>query len=315
MKSARYALALAGGYALLAAIYIVVSSRIAANLSANVDELRRIETTKGVLFVVVTALAVFAGAWAMISRLEHAHAENRRRAAAILTSERRVFAGLLAAATAHDANNVLMTVIADLEELRAVLGADPKVERLTEATERLIALNRRLSDTVRQGREGETQDVPLLNEIRHSLDSIRSHLLVRGCDVRVHGDESFSLRTHPLLVHQIVTNLVLNAAEATQRHGRIDVWIKHSGDVALLEVHDDGPGVPEERRAGLFDALLSSKTGGGGLGLFSVKACATALGGSVDVGASPLGGACFRVRLPANTLEERAPRAPEVAAV
>ncbi len=315
MKSARYALALAGGYALLAAIYIVVSSRIAANLSASVDELRRIETTKGVLFVVVTALAVFAGSWAMFSRLERAHAENRSRAAAILASERRVFAGLLAASTAHDANNVLMTVIADLEELRAVLGADPKVERLTEATERLIALNCRLGDTVRHGRAGEVRDVPLLNEIRHALDSIHSHLLVRGCDVRVHGDEAFVVRTHPLLVHQIITNLVLNAAEATQRHGRIDVWVKRTNDAALLEVHDDGPGVPEARRPGLFDALLSSKADGGGLGLFSVKACATALGGSVEVGASPLGGACFRVRLPVNSLDESAQRQPVPATV
>ena len=155
MKSLRYALALASGYALLATVYIVVSSRIAANISASIDELRQIETFKGVLFVVVTALCVFACSWAMMSRLERAHAENRRRAAAILTSERRVFAGLLAAATAHDANNVLMTVIADLETLRATLGSDPKVERLTAATERLVALNRRLADTVRQGREGE----------------------------------------------------------------------------------------------------------------------------------------------------------------
>ena len=304
MKSVRYALLLAGGYALLAVIYIVVSSRVAANLSASIDELRRIETLKGILFVAVTALGVFGGAWAMFSRLERAHAEVRRRSAAILASERRVFAGLLAAATAHDANNVLMTVIVDLEELRGVLGPDPKVERLAAATERLIALNRRLADTVRQGCEGEVQEVPLLREIRNALDLIRAHLMLRGCDLRVNGDEHLMLRTHPLLVHQILTNLVLNAAEATKRHGRIDVWLKQARGSAVIEVHDDGPGVAEERRAGLFDALLSSKPGGGGLGLFSVKACAAALGGAVEVDSSPLGGACFRVLLPIASLHE-----------
>lgn len=310
MRSRGYALLLAGGYALLAALYIVVSSRLAADMSASVEQMRRIETLKGVLFVTVTALAVFFGAWVLMSRLERAHSEIRRRDAAILSSDRRVFAGLLAATTAHDANNVLMGVIADLEELPRLLGADPRVERLNAAIDRLIALNRRLMGTVRQGREGEATEVHLLREIRASLDSIRTHLLVRGCDLRVSGDDALTLRTHPLLVHQIVANLVVNAAEATKSHGRIDVTLARDDGYAVIEVHDDGPGVPAERRAGLFDALVSTKTEGTGLGLFSVKSCAAALGGTAEVGVSPLGGACFAVRLPLEMLAHEATSAP-----
>jgi signal transduction histidine kinase len=67
---------------------------------------------------------------------------------------------------------------------------------------------------------------------------------------------------------------------------------------ARIAVHDNGPGVAVERRAGLFDALVTTKPNGTGLGLFSVKACATALGGRVDVGDSPLGGAVFSIVLP-----------------
>lgn len=310
MRSRSYALLLAGGYALLAAIYIVVSSSLAANMSASVEQLRRIETLKGVLYVVVTAFAVFIGAWVIMSRLERAHSEIRRRDGVILASDRRVFAGLLAATTAHDANNVLMGVIADLEELTQAFGVDPRVERLGAATERLIALNRRLMDTVRQGREGEATEVQLLREIRASIDSIRSHLLVRGCDIRVSGDDQVTLRTHPLLVHQIVTNLVVNAAEATKNRGRIDVKLGSEGGYAVIEVHDDGPGVPEPRRAGLFDALTSTKSDGSGLGLFSVKSCAAALGGTAEITNSPLGGACFRVRLPLELLTHAASTAP-----
>ena len=57
-------------------------------------------------------------------------------------------------------------------------------------------------------------------------------------------------------------------------------------------------GVPVERRERIFDSLETTKPAGTGLGLFSVKSCVAALEGSVDVGDSPLGGACFRVRLP-----------------
>jgi len=299
MRSLRYALLLAIGYALLATFYIVVSSRIAASMSVSVDQLARIETVKGVLYVIVTAAAIFAGGWALMHRLELADEQIRRRDAAILASERQVFAGLLAATTAHDANNVLMTVIADLQALRDAIGEAPEVVRLEAATERLIALNRRLLDTVRQGREPESAELPLLPEVHSAIDSIRTTLRVRGCDVRVDGDAGMRLRAHPLLIHRVVGNLVLNAAEATHSRGRIDVRVVRDGDRAAIEVHDDGPGVPEAMRAGLFQALATTKSGGSGLGLFSVQACARALGGTAEVAASPLGGACFRVLLPA----------------
>ena len=310
VRSRGYALLLAGGYALLATLYIVVSSRLAASMSGSVEELRRIETMKGVLFVTVTALAAFFLAWAALRRLERAHSELRRREITILASDRRVFAGLLAATTAHDANNVLMGVIADIEDLPRVLSADPRVERLGTAIDRLITLNRRLMDTVRQGREGEATEVQLLREIRASIDSIRGHMLLRDCDLRVSGNDRLTLHTHPLLVHQIVTNLVINAAEATQSHGRIDVMLKEDRGYALIEVHDDGRGIPEARRPDLFTALQSTKPDGTGLGLFSVKSCAAALGGTAEVTASPLGGACFQVRLPLEMLAHAATSAP-----
>ena len=316
MRSRRYALFLAVGYAALAALYIVVSSRIAADMAGSVEELKRIETLKGVLFVTVTALAVFFGAWAMMSRLERADDQIRRRDAAILMNDRRMFAGLLAATTAHDANNVLMGVIADLQSLRGALGDEPKVARVSAAMEKLVGLNRRLLDVVRQGRGGDPTDVHLMTEIKAAIESVRAHLQARGCEVNLTGDEGITLRSHPLLLHQITTNLVVNAAEAMLALGRVDVTVTRSGPDAVIEVNDSGPGVPEERRAGLFDALQTTKPGGSGLGLFSVKACATALGGTAEVTSSSLGGACFRVRIPlsgpgrnGNTAPAPAPRA------
>jgi signal transduction histidine kinase len=106
------------------------------------------------------------------------------------------------------------------------------------------------------------------------------------------------LHTHPLLLQQILANLVVNAGEACGGKGRIEVRLHDSPEFVLLEVHDDGPGVPVERRERIFDSLETTKPAGTGLGLFSVKSCVAALEGSVEVGDSPLGGACFRVRLP-----------------
>jgi len=304
MQSTRYAALLALGYMLLAAVYIVVSSGIAAQLSADVEQMKSIETFKGVLYVFVTAIGVFLGARYAFARLERMHGHLAARDRAIVENERRVFAGLIAGTIAHDANNVLVAVIADLESLRhSRPGDDETVKRLQVSVERLIALNQRLLVTARRGRATRPEDVDLVPNIEETLVVARSHAHVRSCHVEFVHSGPVRLHTHGLLVQQIVSNLVVNAAEATAGRGRIEVRLSDSTREVTLEVHDDGPGVPAERRERIFDSLESTKPDGSGMGLFSVRSCVAALGGSVEVVESPLGGACFRVHLPEMTRE------------
>jgi signal transduction histidine kinase len=300
-KSARYAAAVALGYALLAGAYIVVSSSLAAGASHSVEEMRRIETVKGIVFVVVTGGLVFAGAWAALRRLERDARELVRRERALIAAEGRVFAGLIASTVAHDANNVLTAVLLDVEELSNHEGERERkrATRLRGAVERLVELNRRLMSASRLGVQRDVQRIELLDAVQRSVTAIRTHAHLRTCKLDVRGDGEVAVAANPMLVDQIVTNLVLNAAEATGGRGQVDVHVLRNDREAVVEVHDDGPGVPAERRDGLFDALATTKPSGNGLGLFSVKACARSFGGYVEVGDSPLGGALFRVRLPA----------------
>ena len=101
-----------------------------------------------------------------------------------------------------------------------------------------------------------------------------------------------------VLVDRMILNLVLNAADATKGAGKIDLRIRRKDRQVILELHDNGPGVPDQAREAIFDPFYSSKTNGLGLGLLSVRACAEAHGGSVEVKPSDLGGACFRITLP-----------------
>ncbi len=299
MRSTRYALILAGGYALLAAVYIVVSGRVAVSLAGSVQQLGDIERVKGIVYVAVTAVAILFGARTLLARIERADDELRRREAALLANERRVFAGLIAAATAHDANNVLQAVLVDLHFLeRSLPEGDERFRRVHAAVGRLVALNRRLVATVRTGRAVHPESVDLTQVVRDAVTLISAHDRVRGREIKLTGETALPARTHPLLVQQVVSNLVLNAGEATPGDGRIQVRVLRADGSALIEVHDNGPGVPPERRPRLFDALETTKVEGSGLGLFSVKSCARALGGDVGIGDSPLGGACFAVRVP-----------------
>lgn len=301
-KSTRFALLLAGSYGVVAVAYIVVSSQLAASVSTDVAEMARIETIKGIVYVAVTTLAVFLGGLIAMRRMERDAGELLRRERALVATQGRVFAGVMAASVAHDANNVLTAVLGDLDALSATArsaDAVAAVGHLRASIGRLVELNRRLLSAQKQGTPRELQLVELPRLVRDCVASVRAHKSLLQARVVCRGCESLPVRTQPVLVHQIVSNLVLNAGEATGGRGLVEIVVHDDGGRAVVEVHDDGPGVPLERRASLFDALTSTKSGGSGLGLFSVRACVQGLGGVVSVVDSPLGGACFRVELPA----------------
>jgi signal transduction histidine kinase len=298
MKSTRYAAMLAGVYVVVAGVYIVLSGYLAAGASRSIEELRRIEAIKGVLYVAVTALLIFVGArWAM-RRMERDAHELMRREQALVANEGRVFAGLTAASIAHDSNNVLTVALADIEMMEEDGKGSEDLKRLRQAVERMVGLNQRLLGLAQAyvSREGAPLDVR--EAAREAVAVMRSHQDVRRCRLSCEGEAGVVVAASPVLMHQLVGNLVLNAAQAAGEKGIIEVRVHAEGGQAVIEVHDNGPGVPAAKRADLFTSLATTKPDGNGLGLFSVKACATGLGGGVEVSDSPLGGALFRIHLP-----------------
>lgn len=301
MRSLRYALLVGGSYVVIAVLWITMSTDLVAAISSTVEEQARAEKYKGWGFVFASGMWLGLITFKLFKRIENSAATIVQRTEALVAAERRVLASVMAASVAHDANNALTACMSDLDDLqRARLPTDVQgtVERLGRCLSRLAELNTRLLDAGRQRVRSHQQEVPLQRLAQEAVDVVRSHHRVKHAQVKVLLDPALTMRAQPVLVHQMLLNLVLNAAEATDGHGTVEVRGMRDGNELVLEVHDDGPGVPRERRATLFEALSTTKEHGSGLGLFSVKACAESLGGSVAVGDSPLGGACFTLRLP-----------------
>ncbi|WP_240508402.1 sensor histidine kinase, partial [Streptomyces ossamyceticus] len=118
-------------------------------------------------------------------------------------------------------------------------------------------------------------------------------LLLAPGDHTVTGD--------PLRLHQLVANLLNNARVHTPPGTTTTLGLGTEDGYRVIEVMDDGPGIPRELRARLFEPFVrgeATKAPGSGLGLSIVTAIATAHGGTVLL--EPSGdGAWFRVRLPA----------------
>jgi len=103
----------------------------------------------------------------------------------------------------------------------------------------------------------------------------------------------------------VLTNLVRNAEQAGAR--RIVVELDHdaSQEVIAMLVHDDGPGFPPRLRATVFQAFSSAgKAHGTGLGLYLCRRYVELFGGQIALEEGPLGGAGFRIRVPARFSEE-----------
>lgn len=103
---------------------------------------------------------------------------------------------------------------------------------------------------------------------------------------------------------QILLNLVHNAVQYTPAGSQIEIRLKHESEACIINISDNGKGIPEAEIPLLFDKfyrLPHSKSGGSGLGLSIVKGFAEAQNGSVHLSNNQQGGATFTVMIPAET--------------
>lgn len=115
------------------------------------------------------------------------------------------------------------------------------------------------------------------------------------------------LHGFPEPVGQILLNLMLNAAQAIPDRGAIAVAARLDGDRVVIDVTDDGPGVPPEIRDSVFDLGFSTKDeqGGTGFGLALSRHLAGKMDGTLELSAPPGGGSRFTLCFP-RRLERRA---------
>ncbi|MCA9493943.1 MAG: HAMP domain-containing histidine kinase, partial [Myxococcales bacterium] len=220
--------------------------------------------------------------------------------AALAMAEQRALVGVMAAAIGHDINNFISVLHMVHETLRDTDGTDPTLlDEAARATHRLAELSRGLRDAAHPD-QSPAQVTDLAQVVEEALGVVRKHPEVRGCEIGFEATAGVALPLRSALVHQIVWNLVLNAAQvqAGAATRRVEVRVgSDEQDGGWIEVHDAGPGLPEPLRNKVLGGLYTTRDGGSGLGLLSVRSCAAAHGGGLSLGSSPLGGLLARVDL------------------
>jgi signal transduction histidine kinase len=144
-------------------------------------------------------------------------------------------------------------------------------------------------------------DVPLRRFLEDLVEGMHAHAPV----VRLETAPDVTAHVDPDRLAQAIRNLVTNALTHGPDGGTVTLRaLQPAPDRVLIEVDDEGPGIPAANRAAIFDRfhrLTGARTrgvGGAGLGLSIVQAIAEAHGGRVEVGDTAAGGARFTVELP-----------------
>ena len=283
-------------YILLATLYILFSSKFAAIIARDVNQLQLIEQYKGLGYVFITGLLLYALCYYLFKRL---HIQTKL----LVQTERQAVAGMAGACMAHDLNNLLM-MLSGVLELTKMDKPDEKIRKtvikdLDASIEQLTRFSKSLMRMTNDRDEGEKQQIDIATHIRFILKLLSKHPSVRRCKLDMPHLDSSRMLLNAQLLEQTVLNLVLNAAQAAKPvDGKIRITLKRMEDGVMLQVDDNGQGLSCEQKTEIFTPGYTTKRDGSGLGLLCVQAFAESCGGKITVTESDLGGASFRLFIP-----------------
>jgi two-component system, OmpR family, sensor kinase len=222
----------------------------------------------------------------------------------------------------HELRTPLTSILANLELLQAALERNPTEGEEPEMVESALRSSRRMRRLV-----GDLLILARADAGRHGARrpcDLAAITEVAAAEARpLASDHTISLELEPANVegnpdelHRIALNLIDNGVRHTPPGSTITVRVFRRDSEAVLEVADDGPGIPDPIAGQVFGRFVRGSgpadvtaDSGAGLGLSIVRAVATAHGGTVAVGRSNHGGALFTVTLPA--LSESPAEAPK----
>ncbi len=221
--------------------------------------------------------------------------ETNRRLAAI---------GKFAAGVAHEIRNPLSSIKGFATYFGRRYSENPadsrtasimvkEVERINKSITQLLEFSKPM--------DAEKREVDINELIHHSIQLVNHDMVQKSIETQVDVNMKTPLiRTDGDRLNQVLLNLYLNAIQAMEEKGRLDISVQEKEDGALMEIRvkDSGDGIDKESIEQIFDPYYTTRQKGTGLGLSIVHTIVENLGGSIKVESTKGEGSSFIITLP-----------------
>ncbi len=228
-------------------------------------------------------------------------------------AEKRDLLARLLGRLAHEIRNPLSSLDIHVQLLEEDLTAlaPPMREQLAPRLEIIHGELHRLEGIVERflrlagpaGVDLEPVEIPKI--LAHVCELLRPEAAARQIGITSRLVEPLPpVMADPVRLTQALLNLLINAIQAVESKGRVEVSAALADGMVRVSVSDNGPGIPPEKLASIFDPYFTTKAEGSGLGLWIAQQIVTAHGGSLEAQNGPAGGAVLTMRLPLRTADE-----------
>ncbi|MEM6910572.1 MAG: ATP-binding protein [Verrucomicrobiota bacterium] len=219
---------------------------------------------------------------------------------------------LVSSGVAHDFNNILTTISANLTlasmEGQSAVDIREALSQASFAVEGAQQLTHQLLNFARGGTS--RRKVCAFDQLLEEAIRLSTYGSNIRCETTLPRD-LWAVEVDSTQVIQVFSNLVINARQAMQSGGVVQIEASNlqvpeneeatveAGDYLAVEVRDRGCGISEEDQRKIFSPFFTTKKGGSGLGLATASTIIQRHGGTIEVNSKPNAGTTFRVLLPA----------------
>ncbi|MGD9075013.1 MAG: PAS domain S-box protein [Desulfobacteraceae bacterium] len=237
--------------------------------------------------------------------LEEAHLQ-------LVESERIASIGKMAAGVAHEINNPLSGILIYAELLKESLKKDPaRSKDIKEIIDQTLRCKNIVSELLEFSRQsvGKISSFSLEELLSKTLNLLINQAFFQDISVTKNVPQNLPAIVGDMgQLQQVFTNLFINAADAMEGKGHLDIQARFDAgqNQFIVKVSDTGPGIPEALREKIFEIFFTTKPAGQGtgLGLTITKNIVKLHGGDVRIECPPEGGTTFIIELPMGFVEE-----------
>lgn len=268
-----------------------------------------------IIFIAIFLLAIFRYMIFPIFLLKIAENEKEKLLInSLVWANKTAATGALSASIAHELNQPLGAVQINSEFMKLLLSTGRVDEALLkDLAGKIVADNLRAGSIIQSLRSifndenTNTNSINLGDIVQSVLQITAPELSRRQINIKLHLDSKTIARVNAPEIQQVLLNILNNAIQALSNteHADKEITIEtaRESEAVTLSITDNGPGIPKEQQAQIFEFSSSEKRSGMGLGLWLCKQIVTRNNGSIAYQDMPEGGAKFLIRLPLNEFQ------------